>query len=87
MNASQASSSSGYAALPVGSSVDEIEKLYSAFYTQRLADECRFLSNKIRELTDAGVTGNSTDAYIKRDLNRRLRIAKRLLANRQMKLF
>ena len=87
MRTSVASSSNGFAAIPVGSSVDEIEKLYSAFYTQRLADECRFLSNKIRELTDAGVTGNSTDAYLKRDLNRRLRIAKRLLAKRQLSLF
>lgn len=82
-----AASSYSYAAIPTGSSIDEIEKLYSAFYTQRLADECRLLSSKIRELTDAGVTGNSTDAYIKRDLNRRLRIARRLLAKRQLSLF
>lgn len=77
MNASHASSS-GYAAIPQGSSVDDIEALYSAFYTQRLADECRFLAAKVATLESG---------YEKRDLNRRLRIARRLLAARQLKMF
>jgi len=71
-------------AIPVGMSADELEKLYTSFYTQRLADECRLLSSKIRELKQCA---GANDAYLKRDLNRRLRIARRLLAKRQLTLF
>jgi lysine/ornithine N-monooxygenase len=71
-------------AIPIGMSATDIEALYNSFYTQRLADECRLLSCKIRELK---MTSNDTDGYLKLDLNRRLRIAKSLLAKRQMRLF
>lgn len=62
-------------AIPLGMSATDIETLYSSFYTQRLADECRLLSSAIRTLD----TGDK-----KRDLSRRLRIARRLLAKRQL---
>lgn len=71
-------------AIPVGMSADDLEKLYPSYYTQRLADECRLLSSAIRELKQ---TVSDTDAYLKRDLNRRYRIAKRLLSTRQMRMF
>jgi hypothetical protein len=71
-------------AIPVGMSADELEKLYTSFYTQRLADECRLLSSKLREFKQ---TVSDTDGYLKRDLNRRLRIARRLLAKRQLRMF
>lgn len=71
-------------AIPVGMSAEELEKLYTSFYTQRLADECRLLSSKIREIK---TSVNDTDGYLKRDLNRRLRIARRLLTKRQLTLF
>jgi tRNA A37 N6-isopentenylltransferase MiaA len=71
-------------ALPVGLSVDEIESLYNSFYTQRLADECRLISSKLREFKTCT---NDNEQYIKRDLNRRLRIARRLLAKRQLRMF
>lgn len=71
-------------ALPVGLSADEIESLYNSFYTQRLADECRLLSSKIREMKQSS---SDTDGYIKRDYNRRLRIAKRLMSKRQLRMF
>jgi hypothetical protein len=65
-------------AIPIGMSATDIEALYNSFYTQRLADECRLLSSEIRNL-DAGEK--------KRDLSRRLRIARRLLAKRQLRMF
>lgn len=66
-------------AIPVGMSANDLEALYGSFYTQRLADECRLLSSQIRNLPKG--------SDMKRDLNRRLRIAKRLLAKRQLKMF
>jgi hypothetical protein len=71
-------------ALPTGLSVDEIESLYNSFYTQRLADECRLISSKLKEFK---VCFNDNEQYIKRDLNRRLRIARRLLSKRQLRMF
>jgi uncharacterized protein YerC len=68
----------------VDSSADEIEKLYDAFYTQRLADECRFLASDIRALNDVDTLDAKT---MKSHLLRRLRIARRLLAKRQLSLF
>lgn len=67
-----------YEAIQVGLSEDALTELYSSFYTQRLADECRLLTSEIRNL-DSGEK--------KRDLSRRLRIAKRLLAKRQLGMF
>jgi hypothetical protein len=84
MKRSVASSHAIYDAMPVGLSVDELTAYYSSFHTIGLAAQCQILKNKIEALKGY----NQDDQLLQsREAKRRLRIARSILANRQMKLF
>jgi hypothetical protein len=82
-----AASSIAYDAMPIGLSVDDLEKYYSSFHTVGLAHQCQILKKRIETIKAEHINPSNQDWIAILDAQRRLRIARRLLAKRQLRMF
>jgi len=76
-----------YDAMPTGLSVDELTAYYSSFHTVGLAGQCQLLSRRIDTLKSLGEFRTDEQNRLLTDARRRLRIARSVLAKRQLTLF
>ena len=76
-----------YDAMPMGLSIDDLTAYYSSFHTVGLAGQCQLLSKRIEVLKQLGEFRTDEQNRLMSDARRRLRIARNLLAKRQLRLF
>jgi hypothetical protein len=85
----QSIKATSYDATPTGLSADDLTAYYSSFHTVGLAGQCQLLKKRIEHLKSI-IHGNvdywETNTQL-HDARRRLRIARQVLANRQLSLF